>query len=97
MAHFTLPPRAVSKAVASDNLEELWYFISGHGQMWRRLGSREEIVDVGPGLCINIPAGTHFQFRSNTDEPLMAVGATMPPCTDSGDVYAVQAKWDATV
>jgi len=97
MAHFTLPPRAVSKAVASDNLEELWYFISGHGQMWRRLGSREEIVDVGPGLCINIPAGTHFQFRSNTDEPLMAVGATMPPWTDSGDVYAVQAKWDATV
>ena len=49
------------------------------------------------GLCINIPAGTHFQFRSNTDEPLMAVGATMPPWTDSGDVYAVQAKWDATV
>jgi len=77
MAHFTLPPRAVSKAVASDNLEELWYFISGHGQMWRRLGSREEIVDVGPGLCINIPAGTHFQFRST---PMSRLWRLAPPC-----------------
>jgi mannose-6-phosphate isomerase-like protein (cupin superfamily) len=92
-----LPPRAVSKVVASDNLEEIWYFISGHGRIWRRLGSREQIVDVGPKISITIPAGTHFQFRSDTDEPLTAVGATMPPWTDPGDVYAVQGKWDATV
>ena len=29
MAHFTLPSRAISKAVASANREEVWYFISG--------------------------------------------------------------------
>jgi mannose-6-phosphate isomerase-like protein (cupin superfamily) len=92
-----LPPRAVSKTVASDILEEVWYFISGHGRIWRLLGSREQIVDVGPGIFITILAGTHFQFRSDTDDPLTAVGATMPPWTDAGDVYAVQGKWDATV
>jgi mannose-6-phosphate isomerase-like protein (cupin superfamily) len=97
MAHFTLPPKAISKAVASDTLEEVWYFISGRGRMWRRLASREEVVNVGPGTSITIPAGTHFQFRSDTDEPLTAVGATMPPWTDESAVYAVEGKWKATV
>ena len=79
MAHFTLPPKAVSRAVAHRTVEEVWYFISGRGRMWRRLGEREEIVEVGPGMSINIPVGTHFQFRSNSHEPLAAIGATMPP------------------
>src|SRR4051794_31174824 len=73
MAHFTLSPKAVSKAVAHRTIEEVWYFVSGHGRMWRRLGHREEIVEVRPGMSITIPVGTHFQFRSDSLEPLAAV------------------------
>jgi mannose-6-phosphate isomerase-like protein (cupin superfamily) len=65
--------------------------------MWRRLVSREQIVDVGPGISITILARTHFQFRSDTDGPLTAVGTTRPPWTPPGDVYAVRGKWDATL
>jgi hypothetical protein len=32
MAHFTLPRRAMSKAVASEIPQEVWYLISGHGR-----------------------------------------------------------------
>lgn len=35
LAHFTLPPHAVSKAMAHRTVEEVWYFVSGRGQMWR--------------------------------------------------------------
>ena len=62
--HFTLPPGATSTAVAHKTIEELWYFLSGTGQLWRRRGEHEVIVDVGPGSCLNIPTGVHFQFRS---------------------------------
>jgi mannose-6-phosphate isomerase-like protein (cupin superfamily) len=47
--------------------------------MWRRLGGREETVEVAAGTSVSIPVGTRFQFRSDSDEPLSAVGATMPP------------------
>ena len=30
-------------------------------------------------VCLDIPTGTHFQFRSASDEPLCFVIATMPP------------------
>ena len=79
MAHFTLPPRAVSRAMAHRTVEEVWFFLSGLGRMWRRLGGREETIEVGPGTSISIPVGTHFQFRSDAHEPLAAIGATMPP------------------
>jgi mannose-6-phosphate isomerase-like protein (cupin superfamily) len=39
MAHFTLLPGQVSRAVAHRTVEELWYFLTGHGRMWRRLGA----------------------------------------------------------
>ena len=97
MAHFTLPPNAVSKAVAHWTIEEVWYFVSGHGWMWRRLGDCEAIVEVRPGTSITIPVGTHFQFRSDTQEPLAAVGATMPPWPGEGEAYEVAGAWTATV
>ena len=35
--------------------------------MWARLGSSEEIV-VFPGVSINVPTGTQFQFTNDGDE-----------------------------
>jgi mannose-6-phosphate isomerase-like protein (cupin superfamily) len=79
MAHFALGPRQVSKPIAHKTIEEIWYFIGGRGRMWRRLGDSEEIVDVFAGVSITIPTGTHFQFRSDCDHALEAIGVTMPP------------------
>jgi mannose-6-phosphate isomerase-like protein (cupin superfamily) len=97
LAHFTLPPLAVSKAMAHHTVEEIWYFVSGRGQMWRRLHDTEEIVDVEPGISITIPVGTHFQFRSTSPEPLTALGITMPPWPGESEAYSVDGIWQATV
>src|SRR5256885_7608828 len=79
MATFTLPSGAIAKAVAHRTIEEVWYFVSGTGRMWRRLGNQEEITEVGSGMSLTIPVGTHFQFRCDGPEPLVVVGTTMPP------------------
>lgn len=97
LAHFTLPPQAVSRAMAHHTVEEVWYFVSGRGQMWRRSHEREEIVDVEPGVAITIPVGTHFQFRSLSSEPLMAVGTTMPPWPGEDEAFAVEGIWEPSV
>ena len=96
MAHFTLPPGAVSIAVAHHTIEEVWYFISGRGRMWRRLDGAEETVEVGPGLSLAIPIGAHFQFRCDGDEPLAAVGVAMPPWPGPDEAYTVEGPWQAT-
>ena len=97
LAHFSLSPRQTSTAVQHRTISEIWYFISGAGQMWRAADGHEETVDVGPGVSITIPVGTRFQFRSTSDEPLVAVGFTTPPWPGDGEAFAVEGPWTPTV
>jgi len=99
MAHFELPPGQISTAVTHRTVEEIWYFLTGRGEMWRKQGEREEVVPVEAGVCLTIPLGTHFQFRSYGYGPLAAVGVTMPPWPEDGEdeVLEVEGKWEATV
>ncbi|HTB42834.1 MAG TPA: cupin domain-containing protein [Acetobacteraceae bacterium] len=97
MARFSLPPFAVSRAVAHRTVEEVWYFLAGSGRMWLRSGDRDAIIDVAPGMSVAIPAGTAFQFRSDSAEPLQAIGVTMPPWPGDGEAVAVEGPWPATI
>jgi len=93
MAHFSLAPGAISKAVAHRTIEEIWFFLGGRGRIWRRLDEQEEVVDVYEGVSITIPTGTHFQFRSDSDKPLQAVAITMPPWPGEDEAYEVEGIW----
>ncbi len=97
MAHFKLGPNQTSKAVTHRTVEEIWFFLSGCGEMWRAQNSHEEVVSVASGVCITIPLGTHFQFQSIGDEPLEAIGVTMPPWPGEGEAIVVKGKWEPTV
>ena len=97
MAHFELGPGQISKAVTHRTVEEIWYFVSGRGQMWRKQNGEGTVIDVHPGVCLTIPLGTHFQFRSFGYEPLAAIGITMPPWPGDGEAIAVTGKWQPTV
>lgn len=92
-AHFELPPGATSIAVAHRRVDEIWYFLTGRGEIWRKSEAQEDVVPVGPGVCITIPVGTSFQFRALGDEPLTAFGVTMPPWPDEGDADLVEGPW----
>jgi len=97
MAAFRLMPGAVSRAVAHRAVEEIWYFTAGHGRMWRRLGDREEVAEVAPGVSVTVPTGTHFQFCCDGDETLEAIAVTMPPWPGAGEAFTVVGIWEPTV
>ena len=97
MAHFELAPGETSTAVAHRTIEEIWFFLSGHGEMWRKQNESEAVVPVHAGICITIPFGTHFQFRAFGHEPLAAVGVAIPPWPGECEAYIVEGKWEATV
>jgi mannose-6-phosphate isomerase-like protein (cupin superfamily) len=97
MAHFVLAPGQISTAVTHRTVEEIWYVLSGRGEMWRRQGDREEVVAMEPGVCLTIPLGTHFQFRSLGTEVLAVVGVTMPPWPGEGEARVVEGTWRPTL
>jgi mannose-6-phosphate isomerase-like protein (cupin superfamily) len=97
LAHFELPAGQTSVAVQHRSVEEIWYFLRGSGEMWRRSGDEEEVVPVSSGVCATIPLGTSFQFRASGDESLAAIGATIPPWPGAGEAMIVSGPWEPTV
>ncbi len=95
MAHFTLDPGGVSVAVAHRTVEEVWYMLSGEGEMWRSHGEREEVTPLRPGISLTIPLGTHFQFRNTGAAPLTFVLVTMPPWPGPDEAFEVDGHWKA--
>jgi len=96
MAHFELAPGLTSIAVAHKTVEEIWYFLGGRGEMWRKLNGNEQVVVVEAGVSITLPVGTHFQFRSLGNKTLAAVAITMPPWPGADEAYEVEGKWHTT-
>ena len=96
LAHFELAPGETSIATAHCTVEEIWFFLNGRGEMWRKKDNQENITPVYAGICITIPVGTHFQFRSFGNEPLAAIGITMSPWPGEAEAYKVQGKWSPT-
>ena len=97
LAHFELAAQQTSVAVTHRSVEEIWYFLGGTGEVWRKSGDHEEVVSVSTGACITIPPGTAFQLRATGDGPLSAIGATMPPWPGTGEAVIVAGPWEPTV
>ena len=91
--HCTLPPGQTSIAVTHKTVAEIWYFLQGQGEVWRKQGDQQECVTVKPGLCLTIPLGTHFQFRNTGEDNLCFVIACMPPWPGADEAVEVEGKW----
>jgi mannose-6-phosphate isomerase-like protein (cupin superfamily) len=94
MAHFHLAPGQTSKPISHKTVEEIWFILGGHGEMWRKQDRHEETIPLSAGLCLTIPLGTHFQFRSIGTEPLSALGVTMPPWPGRDEAFEVNGPWE---
>lgn len=97
MAHFELAPGQTSRAVTHRTVEEIWFIISGQGEMWREQEGNAEVVEVYPGVCLTIPLGTRFQFRCTGQDPLEVVAVTMPPWPGEDEAVQMEGPWQATV
>lgn len=95
LAHCTLPPGAVSRAIQHESVEELWCFIQGEGQVWHKLGNHEEVMDVKAGTNLSIPAGARFQLRNTAHQPLCFIVSPIPGRPDKKEVVRVEDYWHA--
>jgi mannose-6-phosphate isomerase-like protein (cupin superfamily) len=93
LAHCRLPVGGQSIAVRHQTVEEIWFFLSGIGEVWRKLGDIAEVTPVHTGVSLTIPIGTNFQFRNNGQEALDFVIVTIPRWPGTGEAVQVEGKW----
>ena len=87
--HCTLPPGAVTQAVRHHTVEEVWYVLSGQGELWREAGA----VALRPGVATTIPLPGAFQFRAGAGEPLVIFIATFPAWPGPQEAEAARGPW----
>ena len=97
MVHCSLAPGQVTRAVRHRSVEEVWYVVTGEGELWRRAHDTQEVVELSPGLALSIPLGVEFQFRATGSATLEVVIVTMPPWPGDSEAIAVTGIWAATL
>ena len=97
MAHFELPAGGVSRAATHRTVEEVWFVLSGRGELWRKQSAREEVVVLEPGVCVTLPQGTHFQVRASKTEPVAVIAVTIPRWPGDKEVEFVPGPWANSV
>jgi mannose-6-phosphate isomerase-like protein (cupin superfamily) len=80
MCEVCLPPGGVSIPVRHRTVQEVWYFLEGEGEVWRRAPDGQAItVSVRSGSALTIPLGCRFQFRNTGSGELRFLCVTTPP------------------
>ena len=97
MIHSTVPPGQINRATVHRTVNEFWYVLEGDGEIWRRDGTGEKITSLVPGVSIDIPVGTAFQYRNVGTEPLKFICVTMPPWPGDHEASHLGGPWNPTV
>ena len=94
MIHSTVPPGMVGRACRFRTIDEYWFVLSGEGEIWRRAtDGRESITRLIPGVCIDIPLGTAFQYRCTGDVPLVFTCTALPPWPGDDEALIIDGPW----
>ena len=94
MIHSTVPPGQVNRATVHATVSEFWHVLAGEGQIWRRDGSGEQTTALAPGVSIDVPVGTAFQYRCTGVDPLQFICVTMPPWRGDHEATIVAGPWE---
>lgn len=99
MIHSTVPQGQINRATIHATVSEFWHVLGGEGEIWRRAGDEDEgrVDALRPGVSIDIPVGTAFQYRADAGPtPLTFVCVTFPPWPGDDEARHVDGPWTPT-
>ncbi|MTH98376.1 cupin domain-containing protein [Roseibium sp. RKSG952] len=96
MIHSTVPPGQINRATIHATVSEFWFVLEGAGEIWRKDQNEERVTELTPGMSIDIPVGTAFQYRSIGDIPLKFICISMPPWPGDHEAVYVNGPWIAS-
>ncbi len=93
MIHSTVPPGQINRATVHKTVSEFWYILEGKGEIWRKDATEERITPLEPGVSIDIPANTEFQYRNAGTRDLKFICISMPPWPGDDEASYVTGTW----
>ena len=97
MIHSTVPPGQINRATVHATVSEFWYVLDGHGEIWRKDAVEERVTPLLPGVSIDIPVGTAFQYRNVGQGPLTFICISMPPWPGDSEATHLVGAWQQTI
>jgi len=97
MIHSTVPSGQINRATIHATVSEFWHVLDGEGEIWRKDKTEEKITALSPGVSIDIPVGTAFQYRATGDTPLRFICISMPPWPGDFEASHLEGAWVPTV
>jgi mannose-6-phosphate isomerase-like protein (cupin superfamily) len=97
MIHSTVPPGQTNRAVVHATVSEFWYILEGHGEIWRKDHEQERVTTLVPGVSIDIPVGTAFQYRNVATDPFKFICVTMPKWPGAHESTYVEGIWKPSI
>lgn len=96
MIHSTVSPGQINRATVHASVSEFWHVLEGKGEIWRRDDNDERITALVPGVSIDIPVGTAFQYRNTGMVPLRFICISMPPWPGDFEASHLDGAWKPT-
>ena len=97
MAHFELAPGRVSRAIEHRTVSEIWYVLSGRGEMWRGAARSSRSWPWSPACASRSRPAPGSSSATLGEVPVGAVAVTMPPWPGDEEAIPVDgcAAWAA--
>lgn len=93
LCHCTLPIGKASSAVKHKTVVEIWYCLSGSGEIWQSNATKSDTKIFKAGDSFTIPAETSFQFRNTGSEILQILIVTIPKWPGPHEAIPAIGKW----
>ena len=97
MIHSTVPPGQINRATVHATVSEFWYVLEGKREIWRKDSDEAQVTALVPGVSIDIPVGTAFQYRNVGEGPLKFICISMPPWPGDHGATHLTGAWTPTV
>jgi mannose-6-phosphate isomerase-like protein (cupin superfamily) len=97
MIHSTVPPGQINRATVHATVSEFWHVLEGTGEIWRKDETEERVTSLLPGVSVDIPVGTAFQYRNVGDVDLKFICISMPPWPGDHEASSLRGAWEPTV
>ena len=97
MIHSTVPPGQINRAAVHATVSEFWYVLEGEGEIWRKDEREERVTSLAPGVSVDVPVGTAFQYRNVGKTPLKFICIDVPPWPGDHEASAVVGPWEPSI
>jgi mannose-6-phosphate isomerase-like protein (cupin superfamily) len=94
LCHCTLSAGKISKPVRHKTVNEIWYCLSGKGEIWQMRNGEYEKMEFKTGDSFTIPVGNSFQFRNTGKTDLCILIVTIPKWPGEDEAEKAEGHWD---